>query len=67
MLHKVLIRGVLVPIHAKNDAQLQYAVKAMTDAINANPRLLEEYRESSPDAEQDGTINSAAIGRPYPY
>ena len=68
MLHKVNIKGVIVPIHAKNEAQLKYAIRVMEGAFDNKPELMEEYRhESKPDEEQDGTINSAAVGRPYPF
>lgn len=68
MLYTVNIKGRSVPIHAKNEAQLKCAIRAMTDVFEDSPDLMEEYlivEESladTPDTEQDILINSAAIG-----
>lgn len=68
MLYTVNIKGRSVPIHAKDEAQLKYAIRAMTDVFEDSPDLMEEYLVAdTPDTEQDLLINSAAIGRPYPY
>jgi hypothetical protein len=67
MLFNVKINGAVVPIHAKNEGQLSYAVAAMTSAFEKDANKIEEYRNDNPTNEQDGTVNSAAIGRPYPY
>ena len=69
MLFKVDFNGVVVPIHAKNEGQLKYAVAAMKGALAKNPNLIEQYKEEidhgNKNARQDSTINSASFGRPY--
>lgn len=47
MKYLVMIHGRKIPIHAKNEKQLEYAVKAMTDAVEKNPKILEQYDEQS--------------------
>jgi len=70
MLYRVKINGVVVPIHAKNEGQLSYAIAAMQSAFEKDANLIEQYKAEEkcyvkPDEEQDGTVNSASIGRPY--
>lgn len=66
-LYQVNLKGIITLIHAKNEAQLKYAIDALTDVFEESPDLLDEYPRSTPDTEKDTLINSAAIGRPYPY
>ncbi len=67
MKFKVRINGNLVSVHAKNEGQLVYAVAAFKGALSPSDNDIEEVQHGTPDDEQDGTVNSASIGRPYPY